>query len=260
MRSASHLGYMPSTLTLLRVFTSMSDQMLEKASSSAIYQQALALFHANLQSQNPDPNAFTLQGILEAKKGTAKADANAMQMFSQAAKAWQKANSQNTSSSQETAPLPDETSSKVPNAAADQGYTLPMPREPRWEWEVSNVLGQAKILLKYPTMARQALKKLRVLALELDNPFGFLMLAKLMDGPRDTPERRTYWIKAAISGEEEACLELGQLEKSAAANATDPKEKADHTLLSDEWFRLGTGEDLSAGVKKADIDDDEVAE
>lgn len=277
MRSASELGYIPSTLTLVRVFTSMPPQMFKKASGSIMYREASERFLAHLR-KNTDPNAFTLQGLIEAKK--MNADGKAMAMFARAAKAWKKANKKDTTSlgeetesepsGEDTQPaepaepaartLPQDetrvkTSIKAPDVAASQDFTLPPPREPRWEWEVSNVLGQAKIYLKDPKLAPKAEQIFRVAAVELDNPFAFLMLAKLMDGPRNSAERRTYLIKAAISGEAEACFELGALEKLAAAEATSAKQRAQHELLSVEWFRLGNAEDLSPELKALDIDD-----
>ncbi|CAN8097026.1 unnamed protein product [Discula destructiva] len=267
LRSASELGYMPSTLTLVRIFRSMPPHVFERASSTIMYRDANARFEKGL-ADGTDPNAFTLQGIIYAKTGD---DAKAMAMFIQATKAWQKAgrgekapngrikNKSNGEDTQKPAATADgDTIDGPSDAASNREFALPPPREPRWEWEISSVLEQAKIFAKDPRTAAKAEKMFRVAALELDNPHGFLMLAKLMGGPRDTPERRTYMLKAAISGEAEACREMGMLEKLAAAKTTNAKERAEHATLSKEWFRLAEGEDLSAYVKAEDIDDGNV--
>lgn len=260
LRSSSELGFMPSTLTLVRVFRSMPSQFFNKAASTIMYRAANARFVKSL-SNGTDPNAFTLEGITLANEG---ANANAMAMFRKATDAWRTTDRKGKGFKTQTghkatgndaqAPVP------TPNAkgtATSPEFTLPPPRKPRWDWEVSNVLGQANILLKQPNTAKKAHDLFKVAALELDNPLGFMMLAKLMDGPRDSPERRTYLLKAAISGAAEACRELGELEKMAAAKSTRSKERDEHEHLSKEWFLLAEGEDISDYAKVGDVDGQE---
>lgn len=266
LRSASELGYMPSTLSLVRIFTSMPSHMFDKAASTVMYREANARFQEAVK-EGTDPNALTLQGIIHAKSMHGM---KAMAMFGRAKQA---AMRQNPSVGEEGEPgaagqgpqVAAATSQRVTRneavdaAAASREFTLPPPREPRWEWEVSCVLGQANLLARDMSTTAEAVKLFRVAALELDNPHGFFMLAKLMGGPRDSAERRTYLLKAAVSGDTEACRELGQLEKLAAASSDlSQKERDEHEMLSKEWSRLADGEDLSAFIQAEDVGSDDV--
>lgn len=274
LRSASELGYMPSTLTLVRIFRSVPPHMFARVANTVMYREANARFQDAVKA-GTDPDALTLQGIIHAKAVDKGSQLKALAAFDQATKAWQRTQRENGTLGEETeADVPGKgtqalaaTSKCVTSsdAAGDTAppsrhYTLPPPREPRWDWEVSCILGQANILVKDRDTAEEALKLFRVAALQLDNPLGFLMLAKLMGGPRDSPERRVYLLKAAISGETDACREIGELEALAATNQDiSQKERAEHDMLSKEWFRLADGEDLSAFIKdnvgNHDVDD-----
>lgn len=240
LRSASELGYDPSTLTLVRIFSSVPAAMQKKAAASKMFTDADARFQRLLKN-GTDPDALTLQGMILAKQGTQGHDRLALDSFRRAEKAWetkaQPSASQRASGSQ---------SFSVEKAADPDYVSLPEPREPRWEWEVTWALEQAKILQKQKR-TEEARDLYRVAALELDNPQGFWNLSCLMGGPQDSPERRTYLLKAAISGVQEACRELGVLEKMAAEREglTD-KDKADREMMSQEWFRLADGEDLKS--------------
>lgn len=242
LRSASELGYTPSTLTLVRIFESMPPEAYQKASKTQLFLAADARFQA-LVREGTDPDALTLRGIVLAKAGDAK---RALASFRRAVTAW------NTSHNSTSAGVagqagydqsPDGVAAAA-LAAGQQEYVLPAPREPRWEWEVSCILGQADIL-RGQGSAEEAHGLLRIAALELDHPRAFLELAKLMPGPRDSPERRAYLLKAATSGEAEACRELGRLERAAAAQrGLSNKERAELDMISKEWFRLADGEGL----------------
>lgn len=259
MRSASELGYTASTLTLVRVFRSMPAAAFEeRASRSKLFVAADARFR-DILKEGTDPDALTLQGIIYAKYGDAK---RALAMFRRALQAWEATN-QGTGSADDrevsksgsarNAPAVlaavssqdmngSEDSSGGAVAAEDEECILPPPREPRWEWEVSCMLGQADAL-RDQGETKQAKQLYRMAALELDNARAFLQLARLMGGPRDSPTRRAYLLKAAISGELEACREMGELEKLVAAkHGLSERERTEHNLLSKEWFRLATGE------------------
>ncbi|KAF3769872.1 hypothetical protein M406DRAFT_284346 [Cryphonectria parasitica EP155] len=245
LRSASEQGYSPSTLTLVRTFRSMPDRIFqERAAGTRLFQSADARFRELLR-QGTDPDALTLQGIIEASHGDDLK--RALAMFRRATEAYWKAHPPSRPPATPSPPPPHDSSKGLVKQ-----FTLPAPREPLWEWEVSCVLGQADILRRQGEK-RAAEELYRVAALELDNPRAFLELARLMSGPRDSPERRAYLLKAAISGEVEACREMGKLERLAAEDKALPeRERADHVLMSKEWFRLGEGDYLAA-VKAEDL-------
>lgn len=272
LRSASELDYIPSTLSLVRIFRSVPPHMFDRAAKTIMYRDANARFQKVVKG-GTDPNALTLQGIIHAKSVDKDSQLKALAAFSQATMAWQKRQREKGRVTKETEPVVPgkgtqalaatsncHTNSDAVDATADRHFTLPPPREPRWDWEVSCILGQANILVKDRNATEEALKLFRVAALELDNPLGFLMLAKLMGGPRDSPERRVYLLKAAITGEIEACREIGELEALAAArHDLSQQERAEHDMLSKEWLRLADGEDLSAFIK-ANVGDQVVEE
>lgn len=239
LRSASELGYDPSTLTLVRIFSSVPEAMQKKAAASKMSKDADARFQ-RLLKKGTDPDALTLQGMILAKQGTQSHDRLALDAFRKAERAWE-------AKARSGAPSPASSRSFHITEGTDPDYvSLPVPREPRWEWEVTWVLEQARILQKQ-NRTEEARNLYRVAALELDNPQGFWNLSSLLDGPRDSPERRTYLLKAAISGVQEACRELGVLEKMAAGReGLSEKDRADRMMMSQEWFRLADGEDLKS--------------
>ncbi|KUI64731.1 hypothetical protein VM1G_00245 [Cytospora mali] len=268
LRSASELGYAPSTLTLVRVFTSMSGDMAAKAAKSKIYMEADKRFQ-QLLNKGADPDALTLQGLILAKSGGKDRSMRALEAFERAEKAWEvragaegskPADSGEISSSSSSPP--HDTSGGNPNGVSGgaegpdaEEVSLPPPREPRWEWEVSSVLGRAGILQKQGR-AGEAVALYRVAALELDSPAGFWNLAQLAGGPRDSPERRTYLLKAATSGVTDACRELGALEKMVAGREGLSKEKREEReKMSREWFRLADGEELKS-IQDEAMDDE----
>lgn len=253
LRSASELGYAPSTLTLVRTFRSMPrDVFASRVAGSRHFRDADARFQALVRA-GEDPDALTLQGIFLAEDGHAK---KALQMFRRAEDAWEKKRKTDAAEraaagaaagGEATASAP----TPAPAMAAGQGddYVLPPPRAPRWEWEVSNALWQADTLRATGATA-EAERLYRVAALELDNPRAFLQLAELLrGGARDGPERRAFVLKAAISGERDACREMGELEKAAAARpGLASRERAERDRVSKEWFRLADGEGVEATI------------
>ncbi|KKY39274.1 putative nol1 nop2 sun family protein [Diaporthe ampelina] len=240
LRSASELGYDPSTLTLVRIFSSIPAAMQTKVTASKMFTDADARFQKILRKAT-DPDALTLQGMILAKQGPQSHDRLALDSFRRAEKAWE-AEAQSSTPS----PASGRRSFSIEEGADPDYVGLPEPREPRWEWEVTWALEQARILQKQKR-TEEARDLYRVAALELDNPQGFWNLSCLMDGPRDSPERRTYLLKAAISGVQEACRELGVLEKMAAEReGLADKDRASREMMSQEWFRLADGEDLKS--------------
>ncbi|KAG6365136.1 hypothetical protein INS49_006743 [Diaporthe citri] len=240
LRSASELGYDPSTLTLVRIFSSVPAAMQKKAAASKMFIDADVRFQ-KLLKRGTDPDALTLQGMILAKQGTQSHDRLALDSFRRAERAWEAKDKSGAPSK-----ASDSRSFSIEEGADPDYVTLPEPREPRWEWEVTWTLEQAKILQKQ-NRTKEARDLYRVAALELDNPQGFWNLSCLMDGPRDSPERRTYLLKAAISGVQEACREMGVLEKMAAERqGLADKDRADREMMCQEWFRLADGEDLKS--------------
>lgn len=240
LRSASELGYDPSTLTLVRIFSSVPAAMQKKATASKMFIDADARFQ-RLLKKGTDPDALTLQGMILANQGTQSHDRLAVDSFRKAERAWEAKDKSGTP------PQASGSRSFSLEQGADPDYvSLPEPRQARWEWEVTWALEQAKILQKQ-NRTKEARDLYRVAALELDNPQGFWNLSCLMEGPQDSPERRTYLLKAAISGVQEACREMGVLEKMAAEReGLADKDRADRELMSLEWFRLADGEDLKS--------------
>lgn len=240
LRSASELGYGPSTLTLVRIFSSMPPANQKKVAASKMFIDSHTRYEKLLR-KGTDPDALTLHGIILAKEGTQSHDKQALDSFRRAEMAWE-ARARASAPSQ----VSDSPSFDIQKGVDPDYVTLPAPREPRWDWEVTWALEQAKILQKQDR-TKEARDLYRVAALELDNPHGFWNLSCLMEGPQDSPERRTYLLKAAISGVQEACQEMGVLEKMAAErDGLADKEKADREMMSQEWFRLADGEDLKS--------------
>lgn len=265
LRSASELGHGPSTLTLMRLFATMAGQKKEngKIAGYRIFTDVEARFR-QLVDAGEDPDALTLQGLILANSGAKDRNRRALEAFERAEKAWEAraANARGASKGADVAaaaaPPPPHSSSSNGGAGEASGLvdevTLPEPREPRWEWEVSCVLGRAGILRAHDRPG-EALALYRVAALELDNPTGFWSLAQLMGGPPGSPERRTYLLKAATSGVTDACRELGGLERAAAAAAVSRAEREHHENMSQEWFRLADGDELKSIQDEAMSDD-----
>lgn len=259
LRSASELGYAPSTLTLVRVFTSMTGANAGRAARSKIFIEAERRFQ-QIVTKGADPDALTLQGLIIAKSGGRDRDGRALEAFERAEKAWEAkaaAGASKKKPADAAAPPQDRGGGGGGEDPGPDEVSLPAPREPRWEWEISCVLGQAGILQRHGRAA-EALALYRVAALELDNPVGFWNLSRLMGGPRDAPERRTYLLKAAISGVADACRELGELEGMAAGREGLPRrEREEHEKMSQEWFRLADGHELKSIQDEAMSDGNE---
>lgn len=233
------------------------DVFASRVAGSRHFMDADARFQA-LVSGGADPDALTLQGVILAGDGHSR---RAMQMFRRAEDAWEKKKAQEAGAAADATraasavggegTVPRKTQATVPATARkdDDDYVLPPPRPPRWEWEVSCVLFQADIL-RAQGATSEAERLYRVAALELDNPRAFLQLAELLrGGARDGPERRAFVLKAAISGERDACREMGELERAAAARpGLSTRERAERGRVSREWFRLANGEGLEAAI------------
>ncbi|KAL1880624.1 hypothetical protein Daus18300_001235 [Diaporthe australafricana] len=231
--------------------------MQKKAASSKMFVDADARFQKLLR-QGTDPNVLTLQGNILAKAGVESKDKQALDMFRRAEEAWTVKNPMSSRQGDHAtqAGASSHTSGSrsfnLKEGTDPEYVTLPEPRERRWDWEVTWALDQAKILQRQ-NRTKEARDFYRIAALELDNPHGFWNLSCLVDAPQDSPERRTYLLKAAISGVQEACRELGLLEKTAAEDETLPqKVRADREKMSQEWFRLADGEDLKLVQNEAE--------
>lgn len=227
MRSASELGYEPSTVSLARIVMGMPP----RAAEHTIFRDALKRLEDIVQ-KGTNPDALTVRGLMYAKDGNTK---KALTAFQQATAAWDRENPGHEQYQQVHT---------TNNGEEEAEFRLPQPRRPKWEWEARCMLGQGAILLQEDKVD-EAKKLFEVAALELDHPEAFEMLAKL-EGEVDTPRRRTYLLKAAVSGQVEACRLLGDLEKTASTRPDISKsQRRDHELLSQEWHRLAEGETIT---------------
>lgn len=238
LRSASELGYAPSTVTLVRFLHAMRRRPgYDKIQQSILFRSAHASFDRVLKTRE-DPNAFSLQGSIRLEEGHGD---HALRFFREAKKVW--AERPDTKSAP---PLPTTAVPQV-QVSTDGEVVFPTPRAPKWEWEVVSVLGEADIH-KVRGQLQKARNLYRVAALELDHPRGFLELARLTNGPRDAVLRRAYLLKAAVSGSVEACRELGGVEETRAQEkGITEREKETRLLMSKEWIRLANGEDYWQG-------------
>lgn len=231
LRSASEMGYAPSTLTLRRFFHSMHRKPDYGKIKETVHFRAVNARFEDILIAGRDPDAFTLQGIILNDQGQHD---DALTSFRRAHEAW--ALSQ---------PGRESDWSPVPPVEHLNGgrIVLPKAREPRWEWEIACLLGEADIHKMHGHL-KKATALYRVAALELDNVRGFHELATSMNGPRDSPERRVYLLKAAVSGQVEAFRELGAVEEMRAHEKGITEREMEHRLqLSKEWLRLADSED-----------------
>lgn len=241
LRSASELGYAPSTLTLVRIFQGERNRPhFSRILETTTYRSAEARFKA-LVDAGQDPNALSLQGIIF--MGDKEHD-RAVTYFQKARKAW--------ASSQDPSAQSLATSPELRVDFSEDGDSIfPSPREPRWEWEVSCLLGEADIRAERGQL-QQAEQLYREAALGLDNPYAFTRLATLTQGP----ERQAYLLKAAVSGDVDACRELAAVEELNAQESATEREKEFRLQMSQEWLRLANGEELQTVGSNAEAEAD----
>lgn len=235
--TASDLGFAPSTLLLIRLMRQSEDSA--KLTKSPLFTSAMARFR-DIVRQKQDPDALTLQGLILADRDD---NAKALECFDQAVQAGSRTSD---------LAVPEEASlgaDQEPAADAEHSSSELNVRPFRWSWEASCHIGRAKILLQRGRR-KEAVNALRIAAMELDNPQGYVELAKLL--PEDAPERDRYLRLAAVSGHTEACQLLGESEVEMATRPGQSKGDArEHSLWASEWFSLAGDSEKAAGARWA---------
>lgn len=252
LSTASDLGYIASTLSLVRLLTRVD--VNSNARSQAMFQRASQRF-SSLIKEGEHPDALTLQGIILASAGDSR---KAAQYFSAAIKAAAAAGDKATQYRPHPMSRAQLSDDPEPEALIqDQlegggGSDLEAPglhktgrsrRLYRWNWEASCYLGLGRCKLASGSRAAAEVA-FRVVALELDHPEGYLELGKLQ--PPGAPERHAYLAKAAVSGEDAAAVLLGEMYVQAAEEAGLAKrQRSELRLLAAGWLEVA-GQDEPA--------------
>jgi hypothetical protein len=242
--TASDLDYAPSTLTLIRLLSRSKSG--SDVQSSKLFRDAERRFSA-LVKTGKDPDALTLQGLLTLRRKEAvggdhnkRADAAALSCFDRAIEA--AAKSGNT-----YAPLPDPNTTPQGDIRKDAASAPPggemqhTKREPKWPWEAVCHLGRGRVLSTKQDGHEAAEAAFKIAALELDMPEAYLELGKMIlrTAGREK-EGNEYLLKAAVSGNQEACLILAEaeLQRSNEEGLSKTQQKH-HQRLAAEWSDVG---------------------
>ncbi len=225
--TASDLSYSASSLTLMRLLSRASPEQASRLLSQKAFRDAELRFK-KLVSEGHDPDALTLQGILLAAKGD---ENSALRAFAKAVSAYEK-----NASSKTTAAVEHNVGVLSSESSRPAGEKRLAGRPFRWTWEASCYVGSGRILLKQGKL-EEAREAFTVAAEELDTPEGYLELGKML--PKDDPRREVYLTTAAISGNKEACLSLGELSLQKAEElGTEDKTAKEHGKRATEWFAI----------------------
>ena len=212
--TASNLGYIPSTLSLMRMLTGVPKQVFSRVKPA--FRDAEAQFRRLVQAEK-SPDAFTLQGLLLQQEG--RADTYALNYFDKAIETA----ARNTPPSAEDQPKPAK-------------QATPGVRSPRWAYEGTCHQQRGFILLR-KGRTKEAVASFRIVALELDLADGHAELAKLL--PRDAPERETCLLKAAQAGNFDACRLLAlDLADKAADPALPKADRIGAGNMAHEWAQI----------------------
>ncbi|KAM7199850.1 hypothetical protein V8F33_004254 [Rhypophila sp. PSN 637] len=213
LKTASDLNYDPSTVTVMNVLSMLKDRGAEAESQLKIINPR---FEKILRSG--DPEALTVQGKILLKRVKRQ---EALACFDRAIKA---------------AALKEQSTGTPTAGSVTATVSAPADRAPRWPTEAECYMRRAEVLLELGRReeARDALK---VVALELDDPLAYHLLAQLT--PEGSQEQGDYFLKAAVSGVTHAFPHLVRLEakKAMALDPGDPQRK-DHHILAAEWALL----------------------
>lgn len=222
LRTASDLGYTPSTLTVLRTILTISSSGPEGPKFKLHYLPTLDRLN-RLVKVGDDPDALTLHGLLRLRAGN---DTRALIDFDRAIEAGRRAGDA-------YAPAP----SRHAVREADSNDTVSRQRRPRWTFESDCYLERGNILLRRGNLAA-ALSAFRVAAFELDSSAAYLQLAKLL--PANSEERQECLLKSAASGSGEACRLLSEAETTMSQEAELEKGVVEeHMRWAAEWELLG---------------------
>ncbi|KAH9903681.1 hypothetical protein F4778DRAFT_94666 [Xylariomycetidae sp. FL2044] len=116
-----------------------------------------------------------------------------------------------------------------------------------WQWRAKNALGWGMVLRRqgHEQAARRILE---FGAKKLDNAEACFHYAKLLGEVQDDhPDYLEYMQKAAVSGIQEACAELGKLALRRAAEGgggMSEKERKENEIVAAEWLALAKADSL----------------
>ncbi|KAK3295639.1 uncharacterized protein B0H64DRAFT_395836 [Chaetomium fimeti] len=211
---ASNMGYIPSTITAMGIVTQSGKQ--PDFAKSKTWRALETNFKRLLRTEN-NPDVFTVQGLVLLHQG--QPDSYVLSFFDKAIQAA-------GGTSPRTADQP---------GPGEQG--IPAIRKPRWTYENFCHLERGRLLLKR-NRTEEAVASFKTAALELDHPDGYVELAKLL--PDDAPERETYLLMAAQTGNFEACRLLALYMADKAADPALPRDDRAHAgKMAREWAMIG---------------------
>ncbi len=243
LQTASESGYLPSTLAILRFLHSAGGKSTSRVTSTRLFRTTETILRGYLARTpdiNKDPNACTVAGLIAS---AANHNHSALQWFNVARKV----------GSVSVKPSPGRPS-KVPEVKKRQpvsgweAIATPRPREARWAYEPSCLLGLGRICLKLGRR-EEAEDAFRTAALVLDYAAGYAALADML--PEDAPDREMYLTKAASSGAPGAAGMLSRLEFEKAERASSEDVASEHFRIAEEWRSIAAvdpGAQMSAGT------------
>jgi hypothetical protein len=253
------LGYAPATLTLRRL--AMDSARSQPRGKVTSFEQRVLDAFRELVRKGDSADALTLQGELCLAHGQAD---KALAYFARAAAVGTEASQkgETTTESGSSPAAHDDVSGRRrrrtshqreeerdmepdrPDSAAppDAQAGRETGRQPRWAWEVACLLGTGSILQKQGKQPA-ALAAYQTAALDLNNAAGFVGMARLL--PATDPRREPYLVKAAVSGDAEACRQLAglaqdRLARAAQASRSSSWETRLGSVMSKEWSTLAT--------------------
>ncbi|KAK5652497.1 hypothetical protein OQA88_10399 [Cercophora sp. LCS_1] len=222
LETASDLNYAPATISIVR-FLLLS---LRNGPRDPMFKTAGGRFveRLNMLARAGHPDALTVQGhiryLLEDYRG-------ALQSLSLAIKS-------GNSGGDVYAPVMAKQEVKT---ATGEGHSMEGQRRPKWSTEAACHLDRGRVLVQVGDRTA-AEASFRTAALELDSPTAYLELGKLL--PMDSTERGEFLLKAVVSGNLDACVELAH---SCMAKSLDggvsQEEKKDLELWAAEWLSIG---------------------
>ena len=187
LATASELGSDLSTTLLIRLM--LRGENPDRLAQSALFRHAVARFQYMVR-QKRDPDAMTLQGFILSRQDE---DDKALEYFDQAIRL----------------SMPQSEHAVGDEFRSTESHPQTQIRSPRWPMEPTCHTVRGEILLRQGRR-EEAESAMRIAALELDHPNGYLGLAKAL--PEDAPDRTRYLQIAAVSGKAEACRLLGETE------------------------------------------------
>ncbi|KAI1354545.1 hypothetical protein F5Y01DRAFT_273213 [Xylaria sp. FL0043] len=244
LHTLSGLGYMPSTLTLVRFALSRNvqgqpqfepavealERILRRIGDGSSSSSGDAKSVSKGHKSDFAADACTLRALIYEKENTREGDINALRWFRRAYELGQPTSS--------TADQVQKREAGEENAS--EGEVEAATFDPRWQWKTSFALGVGRI-----RMRRGELEKARdmyaMAAAELDNANGYLSLADALEkmGQTDTEKYVESLEKAAISGNLEAARKLGEREWGRTVEGGLSKwEKRKRQVVAEEWMGI----------------------